>query len=362
MMIRCGGFLMVSVEHLRCGRGQQQLLALDQQIVVGQGRGVNLDLNHVQAFVTTADTLHFGRAARQLHLTQQGLSHRITRLEQVLGERLFVRDARSVELTAAGRRFLPHARQLLGTAAAAIAETRRARSPLRIDVWGQLHAPLRWIGRLPIDRQLPLDISMRRNAPAAIEALDRGEIDAAFCQPPRRPLPPGLHHALIGMEPLGAVTSPVHPLAGRATIAAGDLHGMTLWHPATGSDPELIDSYRELAARYRLRSDESGSNLGLHHLLAGLAGRPDRLVVLPLHIDRRCIPITDPAPYSVWTMIWRLGNRDEELATLRIALTHVAMADAPSEWDPAACWLHATELTYLQNTRNEADDAVGADE
>jgi DNA-binding transcriptional LysR family regulator len=73
---------------------------------------VNLDLNHVQAFVAAADTLHFGRAARQLHLTQQGLSHRITRLEQTLGERLFVRDARSVELTAVGGRFLPHARQL----------------------------------------------------------------------------------------------------------------------------------------------------------------------------------------------------------------------------------------------------------
>jgi hypothetical protein len=49
-------------------------------------------------------------------------------------------------------------------------------------------------------------------------------------------------------------------------------------------------------------------------------------------------------------MIWRLGNRDEELATLRIALTHVAMADAPPEWDPAACWLPPTGLAYLENT------------
>lgn len=199
---------------------------------------MNLDLNHVQAFVTAADTLHFGRAARQLHLTQQGLSHRITRLEQVLGERLFLREARGVELTAAGRRFLPHARQLLGTAAAAIAETRRGRTPLRVDVWGQLHAPLRWIGRLPaIDRRLPLDISMRRNAPAAVEAVDRGEIDAAFCQPPSRPAPPTLSHAVIGLDRLGAVVPPGHPLAGRATITAQDLRGMTLWYPATGSDP-----------------------------------------------------------------------------------------------------------------------------
>jgi DNA-binding transcriptional LysR family regulator len=196
------------------------------------------------------DTLHFGRAARQLHLTQQGLSHRITRLEQVLGERMFIRDARGVELTAAGRRFLPHARQLLGTAAAAIAETRRARSRLRIDVWGQLHAPLRWIGRLPaIDRRLPLDISMRRNARAAVEALDRGEIDAVFCPPPSRPLPPGLSHALIGTDQLGAVIPTGHALASRATITARELRGMTLWFPATGSDPELTATYRQLAAQ-----------------------------------------------------------------------------------------------------------------
>jgi len=320
---------------------------------------VNLDLNHVQAFVTAADTLNFGRAARQLHLTQQGLSHRITRLEQVLGERLFRRDARGVELTAAGRRFLPHARQLLGTAAAAIADTRRARSPLRIDVWGQLHAPLRWIGRLPsIDRRLPLDISMRRNTPAAVEALDRGEIDAAFCWPPSRPLPPGVSHALIGLDRLGAVVPPGHPLAGRATIAAGELRGRTLWCPATGSDPELIRIYRDLAARYELCPDESGSNLGLHHLLAGLADRPDRLVVLPLAIDPRCVPINDPAPYNAWTMIWRTGNREEELALLRVALIQVATADAPPAWDPATCWLPPTELAHLSSAQEGGHDVV----
>jgi DNA-binding transcriptional LysR family regulator len=320
---------------------------------------VSLDLNHVQAFVAVADTLHFGRAARQLHLTQQGLSHRVTRLEQVLGEPLFIRGARTVELTAAGRRFLPHARQLLAAADAAVAETRGARAPLRIDVWGQLHAPLRWIaGLTSIDQQIPLEISMRRNAPAAIEAVDRGEIDAAFCRPPRRPLPPRLDHALIGVNPLGAVVPPGHALAGRTTIAASELPGMALWSPATGSDAELMEYYGDLAARYGLRADTSGSNLGLHHLLAGLADRPDRLVMLPLAIDPRCVPITDPAPYSAWVMVWRPGNRDEELAFLRTALRRVAAADAPPRWDPATCWLSPRELTYLRHTPDQENHAV----
>ena len=317
---------------------------------------MNLDLNHVQAFVAAADAQHFGRAARQLHLTQQGLSHRITRLEQVLGERLFSRDARTVELTAAGRRFLPHARQLLAAADAAVAETRNARTPLRIDVWGQLHAPLRWMSQLPaIDRQIPLDISMRRNAPAAIDAPDRGDIDAVFCPAPSRPLPPRLEPALIGLEPLGAMIPPGHPLAGRTTIAAAELRGLTLWSPGTGTDPDVMDRHRQLAARYELCLDDNGNNLGLHNVLAGLAERPDRLMVLPLAIDPQCIPVTDPTPYCAWTMVRRPGNRDEDLLLLGAALTRVAAADAPPEWDPATCWLPRTALGYLPSAGDKAD-------
>jgi DNA-binding transcriptional LysR family regulator len=313
---------------------------------------VNLDLNHVQAFVAAADTLHFGRAARQLQLTQQGLSHRVTRLEHVLGERLFIRDGRTVELTAAGRRFLPHARHLLAVADAAVAQTRRARAPLRIDVWGQLQAPLRWIGRLTaIDRQIPLDISMRRNAAAAIDAFDRGEIDAAFCLPLRRPLPPGLGHALIGIEPMGAVVSPGHALAGQETIAASGLHGRTLWIPGTGTDPAVLSYYRQFTTQFGLGCDESGSNLGLHYVLARLDQRLDRILVLPRSIDPRFVPIIDPTPYMAWAMIWRPGNRDEDLATLRTALTRAAAADAPAEWDPATCWLPAADLAYLHESR-----------
>ena len=73
---------------------------------------MDLDLTQVRAFVAAAEQLHFGRAAAQLFLTQQALSKRISRLERALGEQLFVRSARGVELSDAGRRFLPHARQL----------------------------------------------------------------------------------------------------------------------------------------------------------------------------------------------------------------------------------------------------------
>ncbi|MWK38916.1 LysR family transcriptional regulator [Actinomadura sp. J1-007] len=55
---------------------------------------MDLDLAHVRAFVTAADHLHFGQAAKDLSLSQQALSARISRLEGGLGVKLFVRGAR----------------------------------------------------------------------------------------------------------------------------------------------------------------------------------------------------------------------------------------------------------------------------
>jgi DNA-binding transcriptional LysR family regulator len=309
---------------------------------------VNLDLNHVQAFVTTAELLHFGRAAQHLHLTQQGLSHRVSRLERVLGAQLFVRDGRTVELTPGGRRFLPHARQLLVAAEAAVAEARDALTPVRVDVWGQLHAPLRWLVRLAaLDGQMPLEVSMRRGMRAAIEAVRRGEIDAAFGRLPDRPLPPDLRYELIGVEPLGVVVGPGHPLAGCRTVAADQLRGRTMWHPATGTAFEVVDFDRQLAAHYGMRVERSGSNLGMEHQLAGLARRPDWLAILPLNMHPGFIPVTDPTPYYPWMMVWRENDRSDRLAVLRHALVGVAGADGPPQWHPATCWMPAADQVDL---------------
>ncbi len=60
-------------------------------------------LHALQGFVTAARTGNLSRAAESLHLTVSALSHQIRGLEERLGQRLFVRVARGVELTADGR-------------------------------------------------------------------------------------------------------------------------------------------------------------------------------------------------------------------------------------------------------------------
>ena len=73
----------------------------------------HLDLNLVRAFVAVAECGSMTAAARQLHVTQSGLSHQIKRLEDAVGCSLLDRDARGCRLTAGGTRFIDRARQLL---------------------------------------------------------------------------------------------------------------------------------------------------------------------------------------------------------------------------------------------------------
>ncbi|RGE45387.1 LysR family transcriptional regulator [Comamonas testosteroni] len=72
-----------------------------------------MDLRRLHYFVVLAETLHFGRAALRLNMSQPPLSHQIHVLEEELQARLFERNNRRVELTPAGQALLPEARALL---------------------------------------------------------------------------------------------------------------------------------------------------------------------------------------------------------------------------------------------------------
>ncbi|MEU4773772.1 LysR family transcriptional regulator [Micromonospora sp. NPDC023644] len=70
-------------------------------------------MTRIRSFVCLADELHFGRAAKLLHITQPALSQQIARLEKDVDTMLLHRANRAVSLTPAGRVFLRGARAAL---------------------------------------------------------------------------------------------------------------------------------------------------------------------------------------------------------------------------------------------------------
>jgi len=76
-----------------------------------------MTLEQLRIFVAVADSLHVTRAAQSLNITQSAASASIAALETRHGMRLFHRIGRRIELTEAGRSFLPEAKAVLARAA-----------------------------------------------------------------------------------------------------------------------------------------------------------------------------------------------------------------------------------------------------
>jgi DNA-binding transcriptional LysR family regulator len=89
---------------------------------------------HLEAFAETARLRNVSRAAESLSLTQPALTARLQGLERDLGVHLFVRSARGMTLTDAGRALLPYAQRAL----AQVVEGRKAVDDLRSGKVGQL--------------------------------------------------------------------------------------------------------------------------------------------------------------------------------------------------------------------------------
>ncbi|WP_053696779.1 LysR family transcriptional regulator [Streptomyces sp. NRRL F-5755] len=83
-----------------------------------------LEIREIEAFLSVAEELHFGRAAERLHLSTSRVSHLIRAVERRAGTQLFVRSSRSVTLN-------PHGAQLYAGLRAAYIQIERALDDVR---------------------------------------------------------------------------------------------------------------------------------------------------------------------------------------------------------------------------------------
>ncbi|MFC4061054.1 LysR family transcriptional regulator [Planomonospora corallina] len=301
---------------------------------------MDLDLAQVRAFVRAAEGLHFGHAAEELSISQQALSKRIARLESVLGRRLLDRGGQGVRLTEAGRRFLEPARQALAAADLAVAAALDAHRRLRIDVWGHLYAPMRTLARVAA-LEPRLEPGHGRDLPTVITALLHGDVDAAFGRV-HAPLPAGLTHRLVRLEPVDVVFSVDHPLAHAPAVRPAQLRDGVLWSPGALHRLDFLHSFAE---SFGIRDRAEGANLGLDRFLADLAADTRRFSLLPADVPLppapaiRSVPLTDPTPLYAWSLLWRRNGGHPLLDALMSTFVAEAERNRWLEYDPVRDWL-----------------------
>jgi DNA-binding transcriptional LysR family regulator len=178
-----------------------------------------IELRLWRQFLALAEALHFGRAARSLHMTQPPLTQGIAQLERLLGARLFDRTKRSVRLTPAGEALLLPVRELLARAQALPAQARAAAGGeigrLRIAFVSTVGFALlpQWLrGFRARHPQVQMEL-VEATGDVQVEAFARGEIDAGFMLHSPGFAPAGLQHLRVSREPLVLAIPEAHPLA-----------------------------------------------------------------------------------------------------------------------------------------------------
>jgi DNA-binding transcriptional LysR family regulator len=188
-----------------------------------------MDVRQLRHFEAVAETLHFGRAAARLNMTQPPLSQSIQALERELGAALFARTKRSVALTPFGAQFLIPVRAALGELAALPDIARRLRDGEagRLELsfvstadYSVLPALVRRYAAL----YPSVEIDLREaTSEVQITALLEGQGHAGVVIAPSGALPAGLAYHRLLIEPLVAAVPEAWLSEGRLPLQAGKL-------------------------------------------------------------------------------------------------------------------------------------------
>ncbi len=138
-------------------------------------------LTALRAFEAAARHMSFAKAAAELHVTPAALSYQIKSLEAELGQPLFHRLNRAVELTAAGRALAPGVSDAFGTLSTAWRATRRLNDSGILTVTAGPAFTSKWLApRMYSFAQDHPEIELRFLASLRIVDFDRDEVDVAI--------------------------------------------------------------------------------------------------------------------------------------------------------------------------------------
>jgi DNA-binding transcriptional LysR family regulator len=274
---------------------------------------MDIDLRLVRYVVAVADELHFGKAAAQLQITEQTLSGQVKHFEEKLRVRLFVRDRRHVEVTAAGRVLVERGRRLLLDAQEMVAEMGVRPVPFRIDVLVEgLATPILITERAlgVIDGMVP-EIWAGQDVGAAVAGLSAGNVDIAFAAiPPGKSLPNSLDHMPVRLQPISLLLPVAHPLASLPEIAMERIRdpGLEILIQAQREAPSWQSWQEKTAAAFgwKIGGRVQGQGMSSVALTVLRTGQPTLTrFERPPHDGLTTRPLVDPVPLLAWSMLWR---------------------------------------------------------
>ena len=188
-----------------------------------------MELRHLRYFIAVAEEGSLTLAAeKRLHTAQPSLSRQIRDLEYEVGVQLMSRSVHGIELTAAGKAFLDHARLALAQANAAVEAAHRAAQPARktFAIGFQTGHEINWLPRamhVLRDELKNIQVTVSSDySPDLAEALARGRLDLAFLR-----VEPGydLGYHVVDREPLVVLMPSDHRLTACETVRPQDFVG-----------------------------------------------------------------------------------------------------------------------------------------
>ncbi|MEV0233693.1 LysR family transcriptional regulator [Nonomuraea sp. NPDC050786] len=274
-----------------------------------------LERHELEAFLTLAEELHFGRTADRLHVSTARISQTIAKLERRIGIPLFNRTSRRVELTEVGRRLYEEVRPAWGQITTAFERAidtgRGLTGSLRVSfvgaAGGQLLAGAAELFRR---RQPDCDVHLREAQMVDLMPwLRSGEVDLALGTLPIDEPDIVTGPVLVSEARMLAVPSQ-HPFARRRRICLEDLARVKLLQ-LPDSLPESLRADRTPPTTPSGRPIEPGPSastfnemltlIGAGHGVFPVGAQARRYYARP---DVAYIPISDAPPLR-WGLIWR---------------------------------------------------------
>lgn len=277
-----------------------------------------LERHEIEAFLTLAEELHFGRTAERLRVSTARISQTIRKLERRVGVPLFARTSRRVELSPTGRRLYDDLRPAWATMTAALAraiETGRGfTGTLRVCFTGAAAGQL-LVGATELFRERHPDCDVRiREAQLAdlMPWLRDGEVDLALAAFPVRE--PGIDSGPVLVSEARFLAVPVgHSFAGRDAVSVEDLATVTMLQ-LPDTLPESLRADHTPAATPAGRPIRAGRSAATIQEMLTLVGAGHGVFPVGANVRRyyarpdvAYVHLHDAPPLH-WGLLWRTDN------------------------------------------------------